>query len=165
MNSKVYIGNIQPNPKEFKIWVNDEGVIRTFDGNKWNKVEGGSSNEGGGSGDTPSTPTPELPAFIGFEVYQPSMFGDGYTYRYACDSVYEGLDFGSMINNAYTIAYHPEFSTTEDGSVWVDGCQLYREMSQEGWSYVFSDPVKTTDAVESRIYYIDGGGGIGGGVA
>ena len=32
MNSKVYIGNIQPNPKEYKIWVDDKGVIRTFDG-------------------------------------------------------------------------------------------------------------------------------------
>lgn len=164
MNSKVYIGNIQPNPKEFKIWVNDEGVIRTFDGDKWNKVEGGSSNGDGGSEDTPSTPTPELPAFVGFEMYQPSIFGDGCTYRYAYDTSYEGPDFGSMIDNSYAIEYHPTFSTTGDGYVLVDDYQLYREMSQEGWSYVFSDPVKTTDMVESRIYYMDGGGGIGGGM-
>lgn len=141
-----------------------KGVIRTFDGDKWNKIEGGSSNEDSGSEDTPSTPTPALPQFIGFEIYQPSMLGDVYTYRYACDSVYEGLDFESMINNSYAIGYHPTFSTTGDGYVLVDNYQLYREMSQEGWSYVFSDPVKTTDMVESRIYYMDGGID-GGGVA
>lgn len=37
MNSKIYYGNVQPNPKEFKIWVNDKGVIKTWDGNKWNE--------------------------------------------------------------------------------------------------------------------------------
>ena len=35
MNAKIYKGNIQPNPKEFKIWVNDEGTIRTWNGTEW----------------------------------------------------------------------------------------------------------------------------------
>lgn len=38
MSSKIYYGKIQPNPKEYKIWVDDKGVIRTFDGQKWNIV-------------------------------------------------------------------------------------------------------------------------------
>lgn len=43
MNSKIYYGNIQPNDKEFKVWVNDEGVIKTWDGSKWSEQSG---NEG-----------------------------------------------------------------------------------------------------------------------
>ena len=35
MNAKIYKGNIQPNPKEYKIWVDDKGIIRTWDGTKW----------------------------------------------------------------------------------------------------------------------------------
>lgn len=45
MNSKIYNGNVQPNPKEFKIWVDDEGTIRTWNGTEW--IEAAS---GGGSG-------------------------------------------------------------------------------------------------------------------
>lgn len=60
MNSKIYIGNVQPNPKEFKVWIDDEGVIKTFDGQKWNKIEGGSSNEGDGSGDTQPAPAEKI---------------------------------------------------------------------------------------------------------
>jgi hypothetical protein len=47
MNAKIYNGNVQPNSKEFKIWVNDEGLIKTWDGNKWIEQSGGS---GSGSG-------------------------------------------------------------------------------------------------------------------
>lgn len=36
MNAKIYTGNIQPNPKEYKVWVNDEGTIQTWDGKEWN---------------------------------------------------------------------------------------------------------------------------------
>lgn len=32
MNTKLYIGNVQPNPKEFKVWVTDEGIIKTWNG-------------------------------------------------------------------------------------------------------------------------------------
>ena len=35
MNAKIYKGNVQPNPKEFKRWVNDEGTIRTWNGTEW----------------------------------------------------------------------------------------------------------------------------------
>lgn len=45
MNSKIYNGNVQPNPKEFKIWVDDEGTIRTWNGTEW--IE---ATSGGGSG-------------------------------------------------------------------------------------------------------------------
>lgn len=46
MNSKIYIGNIQPNPKEFKIWVNEEGSIKTYDTTQgtWSEIKGGASN-------------------------------------------------------------------------------------------------------------------------
>ena len=48
MNAKIYNGNIQPNPKEYKIWVNDEGVIKTWNGTEWIEQSEGSS--GGGNG-------------------------------------------------------------------------------------------------------------------
>ena len=48
MNAKIYNGNVQPNPKEYKIWVNDEGTIKTWNGTKW--VESAASSGGSGSG-------------------------------------------------------------------------------------------------------------------
>lgn len=47
MNAKIYTGNIQPNPKEYKVWVNDEGVIKTWNGEGYKPIEG----DGGGSND------------------------------------------------------------------------------------------------------------------
>lgn len=35
MNAKIYNGNVQPNHKEYKIWVNDEGIIKTWNGTEW----------------------------------------------------------------------------------------------------------------------------------
>lgn len=54
MNAKIYNGNIQPNPKEFKIWVNDEGTIKTWNGTKWveSAASSGGSGSGSGSGDS-----------------------------------------------------------------------------------------------------------------
>lgn len=52
MNAKIYNGNVQPNPKEYKIWVNDEGIIKTWNGTEWIEQSGGSgSGNGSGSGD------------------------------------------------------------------------------------------------------------------
>ena len=48
MNAKIYNGNVQPNHKEYKIWVNDEGVIKTWNGTEWIEQSGGS---GSGSGE------------------------------------------------------------------------------------------------------------------
>ena len=50
MNSKIYNGNVQPNPKEFKIWVDDEGTIRTWNGTEWIEQSGGSGSDSGESG-------------------------------------------------------------------------------------------------------------------
>ena len=41
--------NVQPNHKEYKIWVNDEGIIKTWNGTEWIEQSGG-SGESGGSG-------------------------------------------------------------------------------------------------------------------
>ena len=49
MNAKIYNGNVQPNHKEYKIWVNDEGVIKTWNGTEWVEQSGGSGESGGGS--------------------------------------------------------------------------------------------------------------------
>ena len=50
MNAKIYNGNVQPNPKEYKIWVNDEGIIKTWNGTKWvESTSGGCGSESGGS--------------------------------------------------------------------------------------------------------------------
>lgn len=49
MNAKIYNGNVQPNHKEYKIWVNDEGVIKTWNGTEW--IEQSGSGSGSGSSD------------------------------------------------------------------------------------------------------------------
>ena len=49
MNAKIYNGNVQPNPKEYKIWVNDEGIIKTWNGTEWIEQSGTSSGESGSS--------------------------------------------------------------------------------------------------------------------
>lgn len=52
MNAKIYNGNVQPNHKEYKIWVNDEGIIKTWNGTEWVEQSGGSdSGSGNESGD------------------------------------------------------------------------------------------------------------------
>lgn len=50
MNAKIYNGNVQPNHKEYKIWVNDEGIIKTWNGTKWIEQSGGNGESGDGSG-------------------------------------------------------------------------------------------------------------------
>ena len=50
MNANIYNGNIQPNHKEYKIWVNDEGIIKTWNGIEWIEQSGTSDDNGGGSG-------------------------------------------------------------------------------------------------------------------
>ena len=47
MNAKIYNGNVQPNPKEYKIWVNDEGIIKTWNSTEWIEQSGGSGESGG----------------------------------------------------------------------------------------------------------------------
>lgn len=49
MNAKIYNGNVQPNHKEYKIWVNDEGIIKTWNGTEWVE-QSGDNGESGGSG-------------------------------------------------------------------------------------------------------------------
>ena len=38
MSSKVYVGDVQPNHKEFKIWVANDGTVKTFNGTKWQQL-------------------------------------------------------------------------------------------------------------------------------
>lgn len=54
MNAKIYNGNVQPNPKEYKIWVNDEGIIKTWNGTEWIEQSDNSSGSGSGSGEASS---------------------------------------------------------------------------------------------------------------
>ena len=51
MNAKIYNGNVQPNHKEYKIWVNDEGIIKTWNGTEWIEQSGGSGSGSGTSGE------------------------------------------------------------------------------------------------------------------
>lgn len=48
LNKKTYIGDIEPNPKEFGIWVKQDGTAKVYDyiNNEW---KGGSSDNGGES--------------------------------------------------------------------------------------------------------------------
>lgn len=46
MNAKIYTGDIQPNAKEYKIWIDSKGSIKTYDTTQgtWSEVRGGASN-------------------------------------------------------------------------------------------------------------------------
>lgn len=48
LNKKTYVGDIEPNPKEFGIWVKQDGTAKVYDyiNNEW---KGGSSDNGGDS--------------------------------------------------------------------------------------------------------------------
>lgn len=41
MNNNIYKGDVQPNPKEYSVWVDSKGIIKTFDGNAWKVSSGG----------------------------------------------------------------------------------------------------------------------------
>ena len=49
MNNNVYKGSVQPNPKEYSVWVDSKGVIKTWNGTEWIE-QSGTSNNGGNSG-------------------------------------------------------------------------------------------------------------------
>lgn len=61
MNSKIYNGNVQPNPKEFKIQVDDEGTIRTWNGTEW--IEATAGEGGSGSGNSEDFLYIRIPSF------------------------------------------------------------------------------------------------------
>lgn len=46
MNAKIYTGDIQPNAKEYKIWIDSKGSIKTYDTTQgtWSEVKGGASD-------------------------------------------------------------------------------------------------------------------------
>lgn len=46
MNAKIYTGDVQPNAKEYKIWVDSKGSIKTYDTTQgtWSEVKGGVGN-------------------------------------------------------------------------------------------------------------------------
>ena len=49
LNKKTYIGDIEPNPKEFGIWIKEDGSAKIYDyvKNEWKSSS--SNNDGGGS--------------------------------------------------------------------------------------------------------------------
>lgn len=55
MNAKIYTGDIQPNAKEYKIWIDSKGSIKTYDTTQgtWSEVKGGAS-------DTQPTPAEKI---------------------------------------------------------------------------------------------------------
>lgn len=46
MNAKIYTGDVQPNAKEYKIWIDSKGSIKTYDTTQgtWSEVKGGANN-------------------------------------------------------------------------------------------------------------------------
>lgn len=49
MNNNIYKGSIQPNPKEYKIWIDDNNEIKVWNGGQWNLSSGSSSGAGSGA--------------------------------------------------------------------------------------------------------------------
>ena len=91
-----------------------------------------------------------LPAYIGFEIYQPG-FGDGSYYRYSIDTE-NGTTWDSLISD-YFPAYNL-FGSTEDGYVTYEGSVIYKNIGDSVWGTDLSDPVQVSDNIESRKYYI-----------
>lgn len=105
------------------------------------------------------------PEYIGFRLYSAVAFGDGYEYEFSVmnntgtwqDAVYDDrlllyYKFSEQDDNVYV--------TIDDNSYMI-----YKTMEGGGWNVSYSDPVKVTDKLESRTYYIETTqeGGIGGG--
>lgn len=43
--NKIFYGDIQPNHKEHKIWINSKGIIKTYDSTKGKWIEQPSNKE------------------------------------------------------------------------------------------------------------------------
>lgn len=94
---KVIYSNVQPNTKEAGVWVN------TTDGNVMVEKDGKWVDDGGNT-NNPNDTIPTMPQYIGFEVWQPSWFGDGSTWRICVNVEYEGSTFEALTNiTDYTI--------------------------------------------------------------
>ena len=81
MNAKIYNGNIQPNHKEYKIWVNNEGIIKTWNGTKWVGQIGTSDDNEGGSADEVGLGQFLIRNEDGGGGSQPFRFEQGMTWR------------------------------------------------------------------------------------
>ena len=77
MNAKIYNGNVQPNHKEYKIWVNDEGIIKTWNGTEWIEQSGASS---GGSGESSGSDDSVYFKYEGL-ITETEMWGIGSIYK------------------------------------------------------------------------------------
>lgn len=67
MNAKIYNGNIQPNHKEYKIWVNDEGLIKTWNGTEWVEQSGTGDDNGGSGGSGTGSSLKYLPKYYSID--------------------------------------------------------------------------------------------------
>lgn len=93
------------------------------------------------------------PEFIGFRLFSGGM-GDGFDYEF---SVYNKTGTWQDAVNDFrdTLAYR---FIEQDGNVYVkhgDSYIIYKTMEESGWNSSYSDPVKVTDKLESRTYFID----------
>lgn len=103
----------------------------------------------------------EKPAYIGFEIHQPDMLDEGNYYRYSKSTIGEGDTWEDFLKYDTYPAYGHFFSSDENNNVTYNGYRLYHDMTRDGWAAQFSNPVKTTDIVESKVYYLAGGSGGG----
>lgn len=94
------------------------------------------------------------PEYIGFRLFSPG-FGEGYEYSF---SVYNNTGTWQDAVDDYGAFLGCEFSE-QDGNVYVaygdNSYMIYKEKGDNSWNPSFSDPVKVTDKIESRTYYID----------
>lgn len=102
----------------------------------------------------PQSSGTSAPDYIGFRIFAPG-FGDGYEYEF---SVYNETDTWQDAVNELRNHLMYQFDE-QDGNVYVihgsDSYMIYKTVEDLGWNSSYSDPVKVTDKLESRIYYID----------
>ena len=95
------------------------------------------------------------PEYIGFRLFSGGM-GDGYEYEF---SVYNetGTWQDAVNESRYNILSYP--FEEQDGNVYVvngdNKYMIYKTMEEGSWNSSYSDPVKVTDKLESRTYFID----------
>ena len=137
MNAKIYNGNIQPNHKEYKIWVNNEGIIKTWNGTKWVGQIGTSDDNEGGSADEVGLRQFLIREKDGGGGPRSFKFKQGMTWREWATSQYN-------TDGWYVGTHYPDEGESYDAIVTREGGTTYTHWYFAVSTYVYDDEVSRT---------------------
>ena len=146
MNAKIYNGNVQPNPKEFKIWVNNEGIIKTWNGTEWIEQSGASS---GGSGESGGSGSGSGDEWIYIRLSNP----EAYIQLYALSTL-SSITSTSVYGQNYIgvqLTSSVMFANIDISNIKAVGINLGLEVNAEG-HYVKLKDITDTSMIEPSDY-------------